>query len=322
MDNITDVTFDSTSYCGAGAGDLNGDGFMDFMMNSYNKEGTGYVKVFFGDTTIDNSPQLKLKGELNDYYSIGTSIAGGHDINNDGYDDVVVSSSRYDATPDGDEGRVYIYYGGESMDATPDMTITGDKLGQFLGGKVMTLPDLNGDGYDEVLISHGLHPDDYDGPAMYIYYGGAPMDSIPDIFLPHFSECDVSAYKHPTEDYVGIVVGDLNLSAVIVYTNSGLSGFSQDENIMYIPLEQMLYQNYPNPFNPSTAISYQLTAVRRVDLSIYNILGQKVATLVSEKQGPGQYQVNWNALGYPSGLYFYQIRTDDFVRTRRMLLLK
>jgi flagellar hook assembly protein FlgD len=54
-------------------------------------------------------------------------------------------------------------------------------------------------------------------------------------------------------------------------------------------------QNYPNPFNPKTAIGYQLSAVSTVELSIYNLLGQKVATLVSGKQAAGQHQIEWDA---------------------------
>ena len=88
-----------------------------------------------------------------------------------------------------------------------------------------------------------------------------------------------------------------------------------------------LAQNYPNPFNPSTTISYTVGAHRNVplqyiDLSIYDILGQKVAILVNQKQPAGSYQIEWNASGFPSGLYFYRIQAGDFIQTKRMLLIK
>jgi hypothetical protein len=83
-----------------------------------------------------------------------------------------------------------------------------------------------------------------------------------------------------------------------------------------------LHQNYPNPFNPSTTINYELPIANYVDLSIYNVIGQKVASLVSRNQSPGSYQVEWDAKGFPSGIYYYQISTDDYRAVKKMLLVK
>ena len=148
------------------------------------------------------------------------------------------------------------------------------------------------------------------------------MDTIPDIVIPHLYHRDVSVYSHPTEDYVGIIVGDPELSAVFIYTNSNLLGLSQDENIIYIPIEHMLYQNYPNPFNPVTTINYQLQITNYIDLSIYNLLGQKVATLVSKHQQAGAYQVEWDASGFASGVYIYRLQAEGKILNKKMLLLK
>ncbi|MBN2424161.1 MAG: CotH kinase family protein [Calditrichaceae bacterium] len=84
-----------------------------------------------------------------------------------------------------------------------------------------------------------------------------------------------------------------------------------------------LFQNYPNPFNNTTIINYQLPVTCNVELAIYNILGQKITTLVSQKQKPGGYAIQWNALGYASGVYFYRIKTDQgYVKTNKFILLK
>jgi len=84
-----------------------------------------------------------------------------------------------------------------------------------------------------------------------------------------------------------------------------------------------LKQNYPNPFNPATAISFQLPAASSADLSIYNVLGQKVISLVSEDLSAGSYEAVWDASGFPSGLYFYRLKTEKgFIQTRKMLLQK
>jgi hypothetical protein len=88
-----------------------------------------------------------------------------------------------------------------------------------------------------------------------------------------------------------------------------------------------LYPNYPNPFNPGTTIRYTLgaqnSAPQHVDLSIYNLLGEKIATLVSDRQPAGTYSVKWNAGGFSSGVYFYKLETDQgFSQSRKLLLMK
>jgi len=89
------------------------------------------------------------------------------------------------------------------------------------------------------------------------------------------------------------------------------------------PTEYKLSQNYPNPFNPKTMISYKLPMKDQVDLSIYNIIGQKVATLVSEKQNTGSYKVIWDGSVFASGVYLYRLETDQgFTQTKKLILMK
>jgi hypothetical protein len=73
-----------------------------------------------------------------------------------------------------------------------------------------------------------------------------------------------------------------------------------------------LSQNYPNPFNPTTIISYQVSAVSRVSLKIYDMLGAEVATLVDETKSPGTHEATWNATGLASGVYLYQLKAGGF----------
>ena len=82
-------------------------------------------------------------------------------------------------------------------------------------------------------------------------------------------------------------------------------------NNLHRPERFALKQNYPNPFNPKTMISYQLAINSDVDLSIYNLLGQKVITLVNKKQSAGKYTVQWDATGFASGIYLYRIVAGD-----------
>jgi hypothetical protein len=89
-----------------------------------------------------------------------------------------------------------------------------------------------------------------------------------------------------------------------------------------IPIKFALYQNYPNPFNPTTTISYDLPVRAHVKLTVYNILGQEVATLVDSEQEPGRYDVKFDASGLPSGIYFYTLQTPYFTKTNKMVLIK
>ena len=90
-----------------------------------------------------------------------------------------------------------------------------------------------------------------------------------------------------------------------------------------LPDRVFLSQNYPNPFNPVTTIRYALTVTSNVELSIFNLLGQKVATLVSAKQPAGSYSMQWNASGMPSGVYLYRMQTDDgFSQTQKLVLIR
>jgi hypothetical protein len=88
------------------------------------------------------------------------------------------------------------------------------------------------------------------------------------------------------------------------------------------PLVFKLSQNYPNPFNPSTTIEYSIAAEGHVSLTIYNILGEQVATLVDEHQTPGRYSLNWNASNYASGVYIYRLTSGANVQVHSMLLVK
>jgi hypothetical protein len=87
------------------------------------------------------------------------------------------------------------------------------------------------------------------------------------------------------------------------------------------PETYILGDAYPNPFNPKTIINYELPITNEVELSIYNLMGQKIATLISEKQQAGKYTVEWDASGYSSGVYYYQITADKFHAVKKMILL-
>ncbi len=89
-----------------------------------------------------------------------------------------------------------------------------------------------------------------------------------------------------------------------------------------LPAEFELKQNFPNPFNPSTTIRYALPTRSHVTLTVFNTLGQAVATLVNESQDAGYHDVRFDASGLASGVYFYRLSAGDFVATKRLALVR
>ena len=83
-----------------------------------------------------------------------------------------------------------------------------------------------------------------------------------------------------------------------------------------------LYQNYPNPFNPSTTINYQISTAGIVSLKVYDILGREVAVLVNEEKPAGSYKVEFNAGNLSSGIYFYKLRTNNYTKIMKLVLIK
>ena len=107
------------------------------------------------------------------------------------------------------------------------------------------------------------------------------------------------------------LVSDLNSSAV------------SEPNISAAPLTYELQQNYPNPFNPETQIEYSLARNSTVTLTIYDVTGKTVETLVSGEQSAGKHQINWRPAGnIASGAYFYRLQTNEFVATKKMILMR
>ena len=103
---------------------------------------------------------------------------------------------------------------------------------------------------------------------------------------------------------------------------NGVFSYSNIVEVDFLLENYSLSQNYPNPFNPSTIISFTLTRSTLVTLKIYNILGNEITTLVNKVVPGGNHQIEFNATGLPSGVYFYTITAGDFVETKKMALMK
>lgn len=88
------------------------------------------------------------------------------------------------------------------------------------------------------------------------------------------------------------------------------------------PTSYELLQNYPNPFNPKTTIKFAIPEKAKVTLEVYNLIGQKVVTLVDKELNTGVYEVEFDGSNLVSGIYLYRIQAGSFVSVKKMLLLK
>ena len=128
-------------------------------------------------------------------------------------------------------------------------------------------------------------------------------------------------------DYTGYLGG---LSGTILKTTTGGVPIGIKPISNSVPDKFILYQNYPNPFNPTTKIKFDIPTLpltkgaggMNTKLTIYDILGREVTTLINENIQPGTYEIEWNAANFASGVYFYQLRAGDFVQTKKLVLLK
>jgi hypothetical protein len=132
--------------------------------------------------------------------------------------------------------------------------------------------------------------------------------------------------EFPVDENVWLTPGNVVLGkddvveAAKTWINSQLNGIVEDGTES--PVKYILKQNYPNPFNPVTKISFAIPNADNVKLIIYDISGREVLTLINEKKQAGTYEVEWNALNYSSGVYFYKLEADGFMETKKMLLVK
>jgi hypothetical protein len=266
-----------------------------------------------------NSAELDPKGILLD--SLGNQFLGDRPdlVDLDGDDDLDLALNvRYDMY---DAILVYQNVG------TPDSMIfvAGDTLRDESGDLISFFDgyfrfiDFDDDGMLDLFCSndnHIMHYEKTDSAGingyrlLNSYFAGAVTNH--GRLLPHLSDIDGDGQL---DLFVGRFRGGL-----FYYHNTTLTSILGESRSTVT--DYTLDQNYPNPFNPITTINYQLPVTSYVDMSIYNLLGQKVATLVSEKKNAGYHQVEWDASEFASGVYYFRLEAGDFRRVRKMVLVR
>ena len=121
---------------------------------------------------------------------------------------------------------------------------------------------------------------------------------------------------------IGLASSSSHISEVGFWYLSGGLITSVEQISSSLPTEYRLEQNYPNPFNPGTTIEFSLPHSCYVTLTLYNTLGEKVATLIDENRSAGRYSVKWNPEGLATGIYFYRLQAGSFVQSKKLVVLK
>ncbi len=243
-----------------GLGDVNGDGYDDFAIvadyaitdtNAWGDIGRGgKIYIYFGGPVPDTIPELIIKGHIRGIPGFWCGdmwprAVCGADVNGDGYQDIVIGFPGYSRSPhETDMGRVYIYYGGTSIDTIPDVVITGGWYGggpnglpEQLGFALDNLGDINGDGYDDIIVGapNNMERAPAAGKA-YVYLGGNPMNIEPDWFiygndyLQDFGTIVSNAGDFNGDGFNDIMVGNYNLypggpRGVYIFYGAGLTKF-------------------------------------------------------------------------------------------------
>lgn len=347
-------------------GDLNGDGYRDFIISSpYNwGDERGKVYVFYGGDSISSEP-VKILTQGNPLTSwnlnFGITVTGIGDINNDNYDDMLI----YQDPKDPDSGKVFLYYGCADLDTMHSKLFPSD--GQWFGIEIQNTGDINGDGkyefiigsttgthiyfnedsliinhnvigyygaggdingdgYDDLLVSNPEYKSFNDSIIGIIYglYGSSKIDTTIDFRI--YGEQPYSSFGYSPLFCAVNISGDVNndgydevlitapayrvdekpVGKIYFYSYKNIS--SVETHNHYKQESFQLMQNFPNPFNPSTIISYRLSFPALVKIKIYDILGKEIALINDGIKPPGAYNFTFNSGEYnlSSGTYFIE----------------
>ncbi len=177
------IEWDHMGVSVSGAGDVNGDGYDDIIVGAdeYVTNSIGHAYLFFGGARVDNIADVTMKGEEK-FDSFGISVSGAGDVNGDGYDDVIAGARLHTSSMGYYAGRAYIFFGGPDMDNVTDVVLDGSQSSDFFGISVSGAGDLNGDGYDDVVVgASGAYGVPNEAGYAAVFLGGKGMDGAADL---------------------------------------------------------------------------------------------------------------------------------------------
>ena len=208
--STNDVPVDQLGHAVAVAGDVNGDGFGDFLVQTTGNNmsvGTqsGRVLLFFGGVNLKAQPDIKFAGGNVD--DANGPMTGCGDLNGDGDDDIAFAATDIDAQHQAIlPARVEIHFGGPAMATSAPLVLLGESAPDFFGSSISAAGDVNGDGYPDLIV--GSHQGASGGGRVRIYFGGPQMDAAPDVILESPADAPVTGHFGYSVAGVGDVNGD------------------------------------------------------------------------------------------------------------------
>ncbi len=188
---------------------------------------------------------------------------------------------------------------------------------EIFGPTFVSSCDLNGDGYLDVLIAS--YEDDkiswYPNTDGHGTFGDQQIISSSAFEVP----CAIGADLDGDGDIDVLSAG--GAADQVVWNRNLFVETVVDEEKIELPKNYQLGQNYPNPFNHETVIQFDVKEKSNVNLTIYNMLGSPLVTIIEDYYQPGSYKVEFDGVGLPSGIYFYRLQADSFTSVRKMVLM-
>ena len=297
-------------------GDVDGNGVEDIETGSI--DGEAFIYKYQGSKGDKDSFSVQLMDSLpTKNLDMGYITK---DMDGNGKNEIWVAGSVFSSGVP--YTRIFVFE--QSIDSSYKQIFRIDVVGVFsFFADNLFAADVDGDGKQEVLMC----VDEWalifrsSGPGLFSLYYIKRTDFLGQnsVFYSATLE-DVDNDGHP--ELLICMDQDQNdqlrLFTRIYKTNSSLQ-VSRNEQL---PLKWELLQNFPNPFNPSTLISFNLPQRSHVTLSVLDLLGHRIATLVNATQDPGHHVAAFDGTGFASGVYFYQLQTDGFTQTKKFVLLK
>ena len=296
----------------------------------YNSSGTAQWISFIQDITAqdynietDNSGNAYLSGNLFDSTSFGNLHANGPQWIYDYFVTKIDPSGNFiwlrEIPPGNTTGDATIGNSNFlSCSEDGDTYITGFFRGEVNLGNGIWLTPV--DYYDIFVINYNTNGEvlwaKAAGSNSFDQGSGVAIDQIGNCYISGLvGENSVFDTISITGEYINLYLAKLNSDNVVsvddglINSEPGISSFE-------------LMQNYPNPFNPSTTIRFAIPKESFTSLEIFNALGEKISTLVSETLSEGTYRYSWNSVGFPSGIYFYKLSSGTFTEIKKMILIK
>ncbi|MBL7191351.1 FG-GAP repeat protein [bacterium] len=296
-----------------GGGDLNGDGYDDIAV----KEGyypPDNLYIFFGGAEPDTIPDLTIATEY--------KFAIVEDLNGDDFDDFVTIDCEFVGY---EIYKVMVYFGGVNMDNQCDMELS---ISSYAGtpSEISSTGDCNGDGYGDIIVGN-FNAFGSMG-AVYIYFGSPWMDGICDVLFT--GGLNIGSVIGECGDVNNDGIDDIMWGAAIpygyvnIFAGDSAWAVGVEERIPSSPPSDFaLIKAYPNPFNAKIAISFQLTADSDVELTVYDLQGREVQTLVTGLLSLGYHEAVFDGSDLSSGIYFIRLTVDSGQSTvKKVVLMK